>query len=53
MGIDPLMKPLLWWYVAERYGTEDLATKRIRMPDSPVGDEEHAYPFPDNIRRCK
>ena len=47
MGIDPLMKSLLFLYVSERYGTEGLETKRIRMPDSPVCDEEHAYPFPD------
>ena len=49
MGIDPLMKSLLWLYVSERYGTEGLETKRIRMPDSPVCDEEHAYPFPDRV----
>ena len=49
MGIDPLMKSLLWLYVSERYGTEGLETKRIRMPDSPIGDEEHAYPFPDRV----
>ena len=49
MGIDPLMKSLLWLYVSERYGTEGLETKRIRMPDSPICDEEHAYPFPDRV----
>ena len=49
MGIDPLMKSLLWLYVSERYGTEGLETKRIRMPDSPVCDEEHGYPFPDRV----
>ena len=47
MGVDPLMKSLLFAYVSERYGTEGLATDRIRMPDSPVCDREHAYPFPD------
>ena len=47
MGVDPLMKSLLFAYVSERYGTEGLATDRIRMPDSPVCDGEHAYPFPD------
>ena len=47
MGIDPLMKSLLWVYVAERYGIEGLETERIRMPHSSVCDEEHAYPFPD------
>lgn len=49
MGIDPLMKSLLYLYVSKRYGTEGLETKRIRMPDSPVCDEEHAYPFPDRV----
>ncbi len=42
MGIDPLMKSLLFLYVSERYGTEGLETKRIRMPDSPA-----------RIARCK
>lgn len=49
IGIEPLMKSLLFLYVSERYGTEGLETKRIRMPDSPVCDEEHAYPFPDRV----
>lgn len=47
MGIDPLMKSLLFWYVFERYGKEGLATERIRMPNSPICDAEHAYPFPN------
>ncbi len=47
MGIDPLMKSLLYLYVLERYGGEGLAAERIRMPDSAVLDGEHAYPFPD------
>ena len=47
MGIDPLMKSLLWLYVSERYGVEGLETERIRMPDSSVCDREHVYPFPD------
>jgi hypothetical protein len=47
MGVDPLMKSLLCSYVSERYGADGLETARIRMPDSPVGDGEHAYPFPD------
>ena len=47
MGVDPLMKSLLYWYVSERYGTEELAVERIRMPDSPISDGEHIYPFPD------
>ena len=49
MGISPLMKSLLWLYVSERYGTEGLETKRIIMPDSPICDGEHAYPFPDRV----
>ena len=48
MGIDPLMKTLLYSYVSERYGTEGLHTERIRMPDSPVCPEEYAYPFPSS-----
>ena len=47
MGIDPLMKSLLYLYVSERYGAEGLKTERIRMPDSQICDGEHAYPFPD------
>ena len=47
MGIDPLMKSLLYLYVSERYGLEGLETERIRMPHSSVCDEEHSYPFPD------
>ena len=48
MGVDPLMKSLLYLYVSERYGAEGLQTERIRMPDSPVCDGEHVYPFPDS-----
>ena len=47
MGIDPLMKSLLYLYVSERYGREGLSVERIRMPESSVLDGEHAYPFPD------
>ena len=47
MGIDPLMKSLLYLYVSGRYGTEGLEADRIRMPDSPICEEEYAYPFPD------
>ena len=47
MGVDPLMKSLLYLYVSERYGTEGLKTEQIRMPDSNIYDEEHIYPFPD------
>lgn len=46
MGIDPLMKTLLYLYAAERYGADGLQVERIRLPDSPICDGEHAYPFP-------
>jgi hypothetical protein len=49
MGIDPLMKSLLYLYVSNRYGREGLATERIRMPDGLVSDAEYAYPFPDRM----
>ena len=47
MGVDPLMKSLLYLYVSERYGEEGIAKDRIRMPDSVVEEGEFAYPFPD------
>jgi hypothetical protein len=53
MGIDPLMKSLLYLYASERYGAEGLKAERIRMPDSPVCDEEHAYPFPDRAMEAE
>ena len=49
MGVSPLMKSLLYSYVSERYGTEGPENEQIRMPDSPISDEEHAYPFPDSV----
>jgi len=49
MGIDPLMKTLLFLYVSERYGDAGLEVARIRMPDSPVCPQEHAYPFPSKV----
>ncbi len=49
MGVEPMMKSLLCVYVSARYGAEGLETERIRMPDSPVCDGEHAYPFPDRV----
>lgn len=48
MGIDPLLKTLLYLYVSEKYGDEGLKKERIRMPDSALCDGEHAYPFPDS-----
>ena len=47
MGIDPLMKTLLYLYVSERYGETVQVSERVRMPESAVLDAEHAYPFPD------
>ncbi len=47
MGVDPLMKSLLYLYASERYGTEGLEAERIRMPDSRICDGEYTYPFPD------
>ena len=49
MGIDPLMKTLLYLYVSERYGADGLAAERIRMPDSQIFDGELNYPFPDGV----
>lgn len=49
MGIDPLMKSLLYLYVCERYGAQGLNAERIRMPDSPICDGEHIYPFPTSV----
>ena len=47
MGVDPLLKTVLYLYVAERYGTDGLQSERIWMPDESVANEEYAYPFPD------
>ena len=47
MGIDPLLKTVLYLYVSELYGGEGLISERIQMPDAPVREEEYAYPFPD------
>ena len=47
MGIDPLLKTVLYLYVSERYGTEGLRAERIQMPTDPVLEAEYAYPFPD------
>ena len=48
MGVDPLMKSLLYMYVSECYGAEGLNAEQIRMPDSAVCDGEHIYPFPNS-----
>ncbi len=46
MGIDPLLKMVLYLYVVEIYGKEGLYPERICMPGDPVAEEEYAYPFP-------
>lgn len=47
MGIDPLMKSLLYLYVSEIYGAENLEKDKIKMPNSSVCEGEFAYPFPE------
>ena len=47
MGISPLLMTVLYLYVSEKYGTDGLNSKRILLPNDPVGDEEYAYPFPE------
>jgi hypothetical protein len=47
MGINPLLKTVLYLYVAEKYGTDGLQTEPIHLPGVAVSDEEYAYPFPD------
>ena len=47
MGIDPLLKTVLYLYVAELYGTDGLKSELIHLPGEPVATEEYAYPFPD------
>ncbi len=49
MGVDPLLKSLLWSYVSERYGENGVEASRIRMPDSSVCEGEYAYPFPERV----
>lgn len=46
MGIDPLLKTVLYLYAAEVYGDEGLQAERILLPDSVVSEAEYAYPFP-------
>ena len=47
MGIDPLLKTVLYLYVSERYGTDGLRAEHIALPNEPVAEEEYAYPFPE------
>ena len=56
MGIDPLLKTVLYLYVAELYGPAGLNAERINMPNEPISEQEYSYPFPnepfeaDNVR---
>ena len=47
MGIDPLLKTVLYLYVSELYGSEGLDAEKILMPTDPISDAEYAYPFPN------
>jgi hypothetical protein len=49
MGVEPMMKALLYIYASERYGAEGLVAERIRLADCPICEGEHAYPFPDAV----
>ena len=48
MGISPLLMSVLYLYISSKYGADGLNAKRILMPDSPISDDEYAYPFPDS-----
>ena len=48
MGIDPLLKTVLYLYVKAAYGTDEgICTERICMPGEPIDPKEYAYPFFD------
>lgn len=47
MGIDPLLKTVLYLYAERIYGAEGLQTERIHLPDKAAAEEEYAYPFPN------
>ena len=47
VGIDPLLKDVLYLYASELYGTEGLQKERFALPGDPVKEEEYEYPFPD------
>ena len=47
MGIDPLLKTVLYLYISELYGNDGLHTERIRLPGEKAAEAEYAYPFPD------
>ena len=47
MGIDPLLKTVLYLYIKEQYGADGLNAERILLPGTSVGDAEYAYPFPE------
>ena len=47
IGIDPLLKTVLYLYASEVYGDEGLQAERIHLPGETVAEAEYAYPFPD------
>jgi hypothetical protein len=47
VGISPLLMTVLYLYISEKYGTNGLNSNKILMPNSPVSDNEYAYPFPE------
>ena len=47
VGIDPLLKAVLYLYASELYGKEGLQSERISLPGEEISEEEYAYPFPD------
>lgn len=47
MGIDPLMKSLIFSYVSDRYGKEGIDFNRIEMLGGSACEQEYAYPFSD------
>ena len=46
MGIEPLLKTVIYLYVEEIYGTEGLQAERIQLPSEEADEAEYAYPFP-------
>ncbi len=47
MGIDPLLKTVIYLYIKEIYGDDGIDTTRILLPEQEARSEEYAYPFPE------
>ena len=47
MGVDPVIKTVLYLYVGELYGVEGLDAEKIQLPTSTISESEYSYPFPD------